>query len=558
MKFHDSFSFIHILTYTLIYFANMSNLINISREEVILKRLFESPQTQNRVITHLSPDLFFEEGSRDIVILIIKYYKRYNRFPKLNEMIVGLDNSTRGIAAKNRLIAINEANSQDMSPEFLTDLIERFIRERKTENILSKAAESIFNKDFSNISVLTEKLSDAINFKLAMNIGLDGVDDVNEALTRLKTTMAAIPCFSKSIRDLTKNADGVGGYYRKSLSVWMGMPNVGKSIILANDAAYAYQSGMNVLYISLELSEEMIWQRIACNVTNIDYIDVVKHEASEIQELLRKNKINNASQCGEIQIRQLPASSTTAQDIENLINEVKINKKYDIDIIFLDYLGIMKPAKTQFSSSNQNLYTSGKEVAEQLRDLARKYEIAIVTAVQMNRDGYDNTQSSMKNTAGSAGINDTADFIATITQDNDLKSKRMYLHTILKNRFGSKDIIVLSNVDYYHMRVTDASDDDIKQFQQNTAMKEIPIRNSHDEDVVGKTLIKTDEQIQETKIKKYETPTIIDVIPSNDEISLTFDDDLTLPERSSEEQSILPIKPMSLWDKRKASYNGKL
>ena len=535
----------------------MSTLIKISREEIILKRLFESPQTQNRVVTHLSADLFSEQSCKDIVTTIIKFYKHYNKFPKLNELMVGLDNSERSLATKKRLESISETETQDMTPEFLTDLIERFIKERKTENILAKAAESIYNKDFTNIAQLTDSLKEAINFKLAMNIGLDGVDDVNEAMNRLKVSMVAIPCFSKSLRDLTKNADGYGGYYRKALSVWMGMPNVGKSIVLVNDAAYAYQSGMNVLYITLELSEEMIWQRFACNVTDINYIDVINHEPLYIQKLLKNRKLEGATACGEIQIRQLPASSTTSSDIENLISEIKLTKGYDVDIIFLDYLGIMKPSKSQFSSNNQSLYTSGKEVAEQLRDVARKFEIALVTASQLNREGYDNTQTSMKNTAGSAGINDTADFIVTITQDNDLKARKMYLHTILKNRFGPKDISILSNVDYDHMRVTDATDDDIQVMQNGNNMKEIPISNPHGSDIVGKVLMKDAKSVNETKTRKAEIPQIIST--ETDDIIIDFDMNSNIPQLNTEvpEEPILEAKPVSSWAaKRARSTNG--
>ena len=122
------------------------------------------------------------------------------------------------------------------------------------------------------------------------------------------------------------------------------------------------------------------------------------------------------------------------------------------------------------------MYTMGKEVAEQLRDLAMRYEIPVVTASQMNRDGYENTQVSMKNTAGSAGINDTADFIISITQDPLLKASKLFMHTIIKNRFGPNSVAFISECDYNKMRVRGASDEKFQEYNdammsQNTVIE---------------------------------------------------------------------------------------
>ena len=240
----------------------------------------------------------------------------------------------------------------------------------------------------------------------------------------------------------------------------MGMPNIGKTIFLCNEAAFAYRCGYNVLYISLEMHEELIYKRIMANVSQVEQKDI-KHQSSDaLKELLEKHVIHNNSKHGDVYCKQLDAN-TSATDIENTILECERVHDTSIDFLVVDYLGIMKPSN---NNKNANTYQIGKDVTEQLRDVAMRRNIAILTATQTNRSGYDDTNVTMANTSESTGINATLDFLITITQDEFLRRERIFSNTIIKNRFGPKDITLFTKCDFLRMTLTDASQGDLEAY----------------------------------------------------------------------------------------------
>ena len=466
----------------------IKKVLNISREELVLRRLFDDPIVQNRVLPHIDAELFSDDADQKICGAILSYFKKYQRFPARDDLPLGLPSNS---LEKNKLMKILNYDLDNISTDVAVDIIETFFKEKKTEKILIEAAESINQRDFKNISGMIEDLGKAVNFSLHMDIGLDLVEDAGEALRRLMETHVPIPSALADVRAWTHENRRSGGWYRGSLSVFVGMPNVGKTLQLCNEAAYSFQAGYNVLYVTLELVAEGIWEKIAVNVSGIPLTEirkVYKREGEEaIKDALRDNTqtrsemlqeyVNeNVDSKGSLTVRQLP-STTTAFDIENLMNEIKIAKGVTIDIVFIDYLQKMKPAKQAGSLSNATLYTQGKEVSEQVRDLAIKYEIPVVTASQLNRDGYSNKQADMANTAGSAAINDTADVMITITEDPYLKKNAMFLHMITKNRFGPNMIVFLSQCNWSLMRVRSADNEQIVHYRETQVNQTVEIAN---------------------------------------------------------------------------------
>ena len=170
-----------------------------------------------------------------------------------------------------------------------------------------------------------------------------------------------IPSALRDVRAYTSNGSGYVGHYRKALSIFLGMPNVGKSIVLCNEAAFAYQKGYNVLYVTMEMSEELIWERIATNVTDIDLRDIRSSDVNEIKKLLTKSVDGPEYNPGSLTVKALPTTATVV-DIENEIIELKRTKNIDIDLLVVDYIGIMKPSKRANSISQHSLYTMGKKL----------------------------------------------------------------------------------------------------------------------------------------------------------------------------------------------------
>lgn len=439
----------------------MFKVHDLSQEDLVLRKFFEDSSLQHRIAPHLDEHLFEEEYNSKICEWINRFNKSHNRYPGAQELITALP----VCAQRSKLISICNAEIQPMEHTFVLDQIERFFKERKTKKILVDAAEAIHERDFSNIATLIKELQDSVNFNMNLDVGLDVVEDTPEALKRLNESLRAIPSALSDVRAFTSVGEGYGGHYKKALSIFLGQPNVGKSIVLCNEAAFAYQKGYNVLYVTLEMAEELIWERIASNVTNIPMNKVRATSAEDIQRLLQETPDADTYSVGNLVVKSLPTTSTVV-DIENEIIEIKRTKGFDIDLLVVDYIGIMKPSKRSNGIANHSLYTMGKEIAEQLRDLAKAREIAVVTASQLNRGGYGNKEASMENTAGSAGLNDTADFMMTIVQDPLMKQFSLYYHNIIKNRFGPNNINAFSKVIYQNMRVFSVGSEDMVDYTQ--------------------------------------------------------------------------------------------
>lgn len=445
----------------------------ISREELILRRLFDDTKVQSKVIQHLDPDLFTEPAIKILCKAIGEGFKKYNRFVQANEIQLALQSNSEEVK---KLVRIMNLKVDAIDSNMAVDVIESFFKEKMTEKILVDCAEAINQRDFKNISAMVKDLEQSVTFSLHMDIGLNLVNDTEEALRLLNETHKAIPSSLDFLNEKTSD-DGVnGGWYKSALSVFQGMPNVGKTILLCNEAAYAYQCGYNVLYVTLEMGKEHIWKRMASNITNIPLYKIAKESPETIIELLKENKERGSEKCGNLLVKEMP-TSLTPQELEVLINEIKITEGYSVDLVVLDYIQLMKPNKGSAFGKNQSLYTMGDEVSKQVRDLAKKIEVAILSASQVNREGYDNNQGSMKNTAGSAGLNNNVDLMITIQQDPYLKEFKMFLHTIIKNRFGQKDDSFMSDCAYEFMRVRCSRDENIEQYRQTQVNQDIKVAN---------------------------------------------------------------------------------
>jgi hypothetical protein len=397
-------------------------------------------------------------------------------------------------------------------------VIETFFKEKKTQKILEGVAEQVSNSNYKNIAGLIQDLEKAVTFSLHMDIGLDLVEDVGEALKRLNETHVPIPSALADIRGWTNEDRKSGGWYRGSISVFVGMPNVGKTLQLCNEASFSYMKGYNVLYITLELTSELVWEKIAVNVTGIPLSEIRKKSESEIKEPLKNNtvireridaslkdKFENLGdkKGGSLTVRQM-LSSTNAQDIENLIHEVEIAKGIQIDLLCIDYLQKVKPIGAS-AMHNSSLYSQGKDVVEQCRDIALKREIAVLTASQLNRDGYSNKHADMANIAGSAAISDTADLMVTITEDPYLKKHQLFMHMIIKNRFGPNMIAFISHVDWSFMRVRTADNQIVNQYRESQLNSNIEITNFNRDQKENPEATPVVQEKQEKEHDRFET-----------------------------------------------------
>lgn len=433
---------------------------NITREELVIRRIMDDPKIQNKVLPYLTPDIF-SSNFKGICKAMVAFNSVYKRFPSASELMVGLPDDSPERFAFSRLMGYPiDTISNDVS----ASLIVNYFKETLTEKVIMEAAVRLNANGgrVENLVELVKELEKSINFDLSIDIGLSARDDMHVIIERLNTTLSAIPSALSDIRKYTETDTGKcnGGWFRTALGIYLGQPNIGKTIMLCNDAAYAYKCGYNVLYVSLEMAEEFIHQRIISNVCDI-YMKDVKSQNPD--ELLREYEKNAFTTPGNLIVRKMP-TTTTVVEIESTIIEINRSMGINIDLLVVDYIGIMKPMKRSNSVQNLNMYLMGKEVAEQLRDLGDKYKIPVLTASQLTRDGYANLSASIKDTANSSAINDVADFMVTIMQDPMLKSLGLIMHTIVKSRFGENGISFYSSINYGRMRVVSASDADLEKY----------------------------------------------------------------------------------------------
>ena len=509
---------------------------NITRQEMILRRIFDDGAIQNRIINVLDPSLFTDEY-HNICRAIRSYHSQYKKFPDAQEVILGFSDDA---PERQKLIQLMGYSVERVDRKMTVELIEKFFQQKMTENILMKAAGMIHSSKVDQIADLVISLQKSVNFTITTDIGLSAISDMHEIIRRLNETNTAVPSAIEDIRGYTGRKESGGGWYRSGLSVFMGMPNVGKTIFMCNEAAYSYQCGYNVLYVTLEMGAELIHERIISNVTDIPMSDIRSSDPDEVLDKYKKSVSPDAVKHGELIVKQLPTTTTVA-DIENVLNEIKMSLGITIDILFVDYLGIMKPDRRDNTIQNLNMYTMGKEVAEQLRDLAMRNEIPVVTASQMNRDGYETTQASMKNTAGSAGINDTADFIISITQDPLLKANRLFMHTIIKNRFGPNSVAFITQCDYLKMRVRSAGDDKVQEYNdammsQNTVVEGFNAERGNSYNTVPAQKTKEEIEAQNELMERFRQAEI-------DAASVLSTDD-SKPEESTPTTPAQPLRPM--------------
>ena len=443
------------------------HLTRLTQEDRIIRCMFFDRLIQARSQNALDPVLFDDPDVRNIVAGINQYQDKYKMFPTPAdlEMLLPVNSS---IQHKFHQIVSDEIDD-NVNPDSQVDMIERFFKSQRTKRILENYAADIHNGTISDkLTTIIDELTQAVNFSIDSTAALSMRKDLADILEKLNRTDTAIPSSLNQVRMYTgadERNPGGGGWYKKAVSGFMGMPNIGKTIFLCNEAAYAYRAGYNVLYITLEMHEELIYNRILANIAQIEQKEIKDQDSDMLLNILEKHVLHNGRNHGDVYCKQL-TSDATSVDIRNTILEAERVHGVKIDFLVLDYLGLAKPIKIK---SSGNTYTMGKEVAEEIRNVAMELDIAILTATQLNRSGYDDINAGMANTSDSSGVNMTLDLLITITQDEHLRRSRLFANTIVKNRFGEKDVMLFTYCDYLRMTLTDASEDKMREYAEKIA-----------------------------------------------------------------------------------------
>jgi len=439
----------------------MAAVYDLTREDLVLRTYLMDFDVAPKMVAFLDDKLYADATNKVIIGIIRKFIRKYNRRPQAQELIVGLGNSGLSEEARQKLLLVCNTEVPYMKQDYVITLLENFYQERATENALRDAANALFNNDTETIRNLLPVLKDKLNFSLHMGLGLDLVDDIEEAQRRLKDMSHPIRSAIGPINQYTaqvKTDPNSGGYPRKTMTLYVGQPNVGKSLVMGSEACNVIRYGYDVLYISLELSEEYVWRRLAANLTGVPQYEVADLSVEECRKLIENTKIPGVERLGRLKVIRLKTTTTPAE-IEARIDQFYSLYKKNPDVLVVDYIGIMKPNRS--GRTLESMYLDGQEKAEQIREMCIDRNMVGISAVQFNRTGYSRLDAGLESVSGSSGFAETADIMITITRDDLLKKQNMYANFVKKNRFGENEVMFYTKYDYNTMRWYDATQDDI-------------------------------------------------------------------------------------------------
>lgn len=398
----------------------------------MLKNLIDSPSYLKKVICHLKPEYFSERIEKEIFKSIEEYHTRYHNAPTLEVLSAELEkkvNLSQEEFERGNLI-ISEFAREVKAPdlEWLVNETEQFCLSQSVANAISSAIEIMGGEGKQPITAIPDLMREALNISFDSNVGHDYAADYASRHAKLREQTERMEF---DLHWLNKVFGG--GLMRKTLNFFLGGPGSGKSLALVHTGAQFYKMGYNVLYVSLELAEERIGERIDANLFDMEVADV--YDLGIDQYKKRINILTSMNKGARFFIREYPPASITTSHLRSLLDELETKKGFKPDILIVDYINLMNSSRYK-ASSGANSYTILKSVAEELRGLACEKNIACWTATQSNRGGVGASDLDMTNVADSMGLIMTADTMIAIIRSEELDELGQCIFKCLKTRFS--------------------------------------------------------------------------------------------------------------------------
>ena len=399
-------------------------------ETVILKNLVHNEEYLRKVLPFLKEDYFTDNNDKIVFDLIDGFVKKYNKKPSIESLEVLLqDSSLPEKMYEDVYVVINNLKLFEVNElDWLIDQTENFCKDRALYNAIISSIAIIDGKDkkLSKEGIPT-LLQEALGTCFDDSVGHDYIDDAEERFKFYNFKEDKIPFDLDYFNKITQ-----GGLPNKTLNIVMAGTGAGKSLFMCHMASNVLSQNKNVLYITMEMAEERIAERLDANLLNIE-IDQIK----DLPEQMFNNRIKKFSEktTGKLIIKEYPTAVAHSGHFKALLNELSLKRKFKPDIIFIDYLNIC--ASSRFKpGGGVNSYTYIKAIAEELRGLAVEFNLPVVSATQTTRDGYQNTDVGLTDTSESFGLPATADFMFALISNDDLEQLNQLMVKQLKNRYN--------------------------------------------------------------------------------------------------------------------------
>ena len=403
-------------------------------QTLVLQNILQNNDYCRKVIPHIKKK-YFDGSHRSLFGEVIKYVTTYNKIPDKNSLIIQLEEGKFGddqFADLGRLVEEVYEPSSIESDEWLLDKTERWCQDSACEIAVLDAVKILNGQDDKHDRGMIPKLfKDALAVTFDNSVGHDYLDDAADRWERYHTKADKIPFSLEIFNDVT-----AGGYENKTLNIFIAGIHVGKSLMMASMAADAIMANKKVLYISMEMAEEKVAERIDANLMNRDISDLEKLSK---EEFLNKVKRIQAKTDGNLIVKQYPTAGAHVGHFRALLEDLKVKKEFLPDVIFVDYLNICASERVRGAAAGQGTYILVKSIAEELRGLAVEYEVPVWSATQFTREGMDSSDPSMTQTSESIGLPATVDLMWALSQPDQFKENGQYLVKQLKNRYKNMD-----------------------------------------------------------------------------------------------------------------------
>ena len=396
----------------------------------ILNHLLNNEDYCRRVIPYIKKE-YFDGSHRTVFDLIVSFVHTHNKLPSAKVLDLELKkvNAHEEILNQaSRLIEEIQTKS-DVDTDYLIKESEKWCRDRAVYNAIMESIQIIDKKDKERSEgAIPEILSDALGVSFDQAIGHDYIDNSSERFDFYNLKEDRIPFDLDYFNKITK-----GGLPNKTLNIALAGTGVGKSLFMCHCASSVLEQGKNVLYITMEMAEERIAERIDANLMNLPI-----ERLASLPKKVFDDKIGKIAKgaIGKLIVKEYPTGSAHTGHFRALLNELKLKKNFKPDIIYIDYLNICASSRMRGMGGSINSYTYIKAIAEELRGLAVEFNVPIVSATQTTRSGYSNTDVGLEDTSESFGLPATADLMFALISTEELEELGQLLVKQLKNRYN--------------------------------------------------------------------------------------------------------------------------
>ena len=438
-------------------------MTDISVEDLIFSNLIYNETFIRNVTPYLKQEYFPAQSYKVVYNTIQSYFMKYNAAPSREALSIEIDNLELNQGIYDECKSVIHKISDDhveQNYDWLIERTEKYCQDKAIYNAIMESIQIIDGKSAKDKGALPELLSDALAVSFDTNIGHDFLEDYESRYDFYHQVVERIPFDIDFFNKITR-----GGIPRKTLNVILAGTGVGKTLLMCHFAAANMMQGKNVLYITLEMAEERISERIDANLMGVPLNDLETYPKETYQSKIER--IRNKTS-GKLIVKEYPTASVGSGHFRHLLNELKMKKKFVPDIIYIDYLNLCVSARMK-AGGNVNSYTLVKAIAEELRGLAVEFNLPIFTATQTNRTGYTSSDVGLEDTSESFGLPATADFMFAAISSEELESLGQLLIKQLKNRYNDpglhKRFVV--GVDRARMKIYD-----VEQNAQEDVMKD--------------------------------------------------------------------------------------